>query len=227
MTALATKYLTLVDVVKQTVGNSIESDIAEIMSETDVVLANLHMKECNDGTSNISVVRSGLPTAVFRKLYGFVPPSKSETVQVVDKTGMLESYSVNDVDLVDKAKNPAQFRLNESKAFIEGMTQTATETIFYGSKKENDATFDGLAVRYSSISTDKKKIGYNVVDGGGTGSDNTSVWFVTTGENDVSLLYPKGSKGGLQHKDDGIQSETNSEGAKRKVYQDHFKMDLG
>lgn len=227
MTVLATNHLTLVDLMKQTVGDSIETDIAEIMSETSDLLADLHVKECNQGTFNKSVVRHGLPTGTFRKLYGYVPTEKSTTEQVVDTTGELESYSTPDIDIIDHSKNPAQARLNEAKAFIEGMAQTAQETIIYGSKIDNDAEFDGLAVRYAKKSNDKKNIGFNIVDGGGTGADNTSIWFITTGENDVALLYPEGSKAGIQHFDDGIQTETNAQGAKRKVYQDHFKHSLG
>ena len=227
MALLATKYQTLVDLMKQTVGDSVVTDIAEMMSEDDVVIANLHVKECNDGTANTSVIRTGLPTGTFRQLYGFVAPEKSETVQVKDITGMLEAYSVVDVDLVDKAKNPKQFRLNESRAFIEGMTQTASQNIFYGSVKDNAAKFDGLAVRYSKLSDNKRNIGFNIVDGKGKGSDNASVWLVTTGENDIALIYPQGSQGGLKHEDDGIVTETNKEGGKRKVYQDHYKHDLG
>ena len=32
---------------------------------------------------------------------------------------------------------------------------------------------------------------------------------------------------GVQHKDDGILTETSATGGKRKVYQDHYKMDVG
>lgn len=227
MSVLATSYLTLVDLLKQTAKDTVVSDIAEIMSENCDIIHDAHVMECNDGSSHKTVVRHGLPKGTFRKLYGFVPTEKSELEQVVDKTGMLEAYSVVDVDLVDKAANPKQFRLNESKAFIEGMTQTAAQTLIYGSIADNDATFDGLAVRYDHLSDDKKNIGYNVVDAGGSGADNTSVWFITWGEQAVSIIYPKGSKGGLDHKDDGILTENNDKGAKRKVYQDHFKQDLG
>ena len=227
MSVLATNNLTLVDVMKQTVGDSIETDIAEIMSETSDLLKDLHVKECNQGSFNKSVVRHGLPKGTFRKIYGYVPTEKSTTEQVVDTTGDLEAYSTPDVAIIDRSKNPAQTRLNESKAFIEGMAQTAQETIIYGSKADNDAKFDGLAVRYGKKSTDKKNIGFNIVDAGGSGSDNTSIWFITTGENDVALLYPEGSKAGIQHYNDGIQTETNSAGEKRKVYQDHYIHSLG
>lgn len=227
MATLATNHMTMLDLMKQTVGDSIETDIAEIMSETSDLLSDLHVSECNEGTFNKSVVRHGLPKSTFRKLYGFVPTSKSTVEQVVDVTGDLESYSTPDVDLIDRAKNPAQARLNEGKAFIEGMAQDAQEAIIYGSRVDNDAEFDGLAVRYAAKSTDKKNIGFNVVDGGGAGSDNTSIWIITTGENDVKLLYPQGSKAGIQHFNDGIQTETNAKGEKRKVYQDHYKLAIG
>lgn len=227
MSTLATNHLTLVDLTKQTIGDSIESDIAEILAESNDLLADAHFMECNDGTNHKCVIRHGLPKGTFRKLYGFVPTEKSTTQNVVDTTGSLEAYSTPDVDLVKQSKNPAQFRLNEAAAFIEGMGQTAQETIIYGNKADNDAEFDGLAVRYSKISKDKSSIGYNVVDGGGTGSNNTSIWFITWGENHTALLYPKGSKAGLEHTDDGIQTETNDKGAKRKVYQDHFQHKLG
>jgi len=227
MAILASNYMTLADVMKQSHNGDIESDIVEIMSESDDIIKDAHFKECNDGTNNITVIRSGLPDATFRALYGFVPTSKSETQQVKDNTGMLEAYSVVDVDIVDKAKNPNQVRLNEAKAFIEAMGQKVQKTVIYGSKTGDEKAFDGLAVRYDHISTDKNNIGFNVVDGGGKGTKNTSIWFICWGENAVSLLYPNGSKGGIQRKDHGQLTETNKDGAKRQVYQEHFKMDVG
>ena len=149
------------------------------------------------------------------------------TEQVKDVTGMLETYSIVDVDLVDKSENPKLFRLSESSAFIEAMNQKLQETIFYGSIKENAAAFDGLTARYAKKSADVKKIGSNIIDAGGKGDDNTSIWFVTWGDLHTSLLYPQGSQAGVQHKDVGILTETSNSGGKRKVYQDHFKMDVG
>lgn len=227
MATLGSTYLTLADLLKRTENGKTAAEIIEMMNETNPIMQDANALQCNDGTNHLTTIRNGLPSAVFRSLYGYVPSSKSTTEQVKDTTGMLETYSVVDVDLVDKAESPKLFRLSESSAFIEAMNQTMQEAFFYGSTKENAAAFDGLAVRYSKISTDNKKIGYNIIDGGGTGSDNTSIWFVTWGDQHVSLLYPNGSQAGIQHTDDGILTETNSSGAKRKVYQDHYKMDVG
>ena len=227
MATLGANYLTLADRFKRTENGKIAAEIIEMMSETNEVLQDANALQCNDGSNHITTIRTGLPSAVFRKLYGYVPSSKSTTEQVKDVTGMLETYSIVDVDLVDKSENPKLFRLSESSAFIEAMNQKLQETIFYGSIKENAAAFDGLAARYAKISTDAKKIGSNIIDAGGKGEDNTSIWFVTWGDLHTSLLYPQGSQAGVQHKDDGILTETSSTGGKRKVYQDHYKMDVG
>lgn len=227
MSKLGSNYLTLADRFKRTENGKMAAEIIEMMSETNEILQDANALQCNDGTNHITTIRTGLPSAVFRNLYGFVPSSKSTTEQVKDVTGMLETYSIVDVDLVDKAENPKKFRLSESSAFIEAMNQKLQETIFYGSIKENAAAFDGLSARYSKKSTDLKKIGSNIIDAGGKGTDNTSVWIVTWGDLHTSLLYPQGSQAGVQHKDDGILTETSSTGGKRKIYQDHFKMDVG
>ncbi len=227
MATLGAGYLTLADRLKRTENGKTAAEIIEMMSETNEVLQDANALQCNDGTNHITTIRTGLPSAVFRNLYGYVPTSKSTTEQVKDVTGMLETYSVVDVDLVDKSENPKLFRLSESSAFIEAMNQKLQETIFYGSIKENAAAFDGLAVRYSKKSNDPKKIGSNIIDAGGASTDNTSVWFVTWGDLHTSLLYPQGSQAGVQHKDDGVMTETSSTGGKRKVYQDHYKMDVG
>ena len=227
MATLGSSYLTLADRFKRTENGKIAAEVIEMMSETNEVLQDANALQCNDGSNHITTIRTGLPTAVFRTLYGYVPTSKSTTEQVKDVTGMLETYSVVDVDLVDKSESPKRFRMSEASAFIDAMNQKLSETIFYGSIKENAAAFDGLAIRYSKKSNDPKKIGYNIIDAGGTGTDNTSIWLVTWGDLHTSLIYPQNSQAGVQHKDDGILTETSPTGGKRKVYQDHFKMDVG
>ncbi len=227
MATLGSSYLTLADRFKRTENGKIAAEVIEMMSETNEVLQDANALQCNDGSNHITTIRTGLPTAVFRTLYGYVPTSKSTTEQVKDVTGMLETYSVVDVDLVDKSESPKRFRMSEASAFIDAMNQKLSETIFYGNIKENAAAFDGLAIRYSKKSNDPKKIGYNIIDAGGTGTDNTSIWLVTWGDLHTSLIYPQNSQAGVQHKDDGILTETSSTGGKRKVYQDHFKMDVG
>ena len=99
--------------------------------------------------------------------------------------------------------------------------------MFYGNKATNPAGFDGLANRYNKLSTDKKSIGNWVIDAGGTGAALTSLWFVTWGNLHSHLIYPTGSKAGIQHEDKGQQTKVLSDGSMYEVYRDHYKWDIG
>jgi len=228
MATLGKTYMTLADEIKQRDGKgNIVSHVIELLHQTNELLGDANVIECNDGTSHLHTIRTGLPTAVFRKFYGFVPPSKSENAQVKDGTGMLEAYSVVDKDLVEKSKDPQQLRLNEAAAFIEAMNDQMQTTFFYGNTSDDNAKFDGLAVRYGKKSALKSNIGSNIVDAGGSGSINSSVWFVTWGDLHTSLLFPENTAAGIKREDDGVITETDANGGKRKVYQEHFKWDTG
>ncbi len=118
--------------------------------------------------------------------YG-VQPSKSTTVQVTDSVGMLETYAEVDKSLADLNGNTAEFRLSEDRAFIEGMNQQMAQTLFYGDTSVNPQQFMGLSSRYSSKSAGN---GQNIIDAGGTGTDNTSIWLVVWGEKHCTWHLP-------------------------------------
>lgn len=228
MAGVGSTYLTLADKLKQSEGdNNITSTIIELLSQTNELLTDAVAIECNDGSGHKTTIRNGLPSVIFRKLYQGIPASKSTTSQVRDTTGMLEALSEVDKTLVDLSGNPNQFRLNEAKAFLESMNNTCQETIFYGNTKTDLAKFDGLAARYGALSTDSKNIGSNIISASGSNSDNTSIWFVTWGDLHTHLIYPKGSKAGLQHDDMGEELVADSDGNKFKAYVDHWKWDIG
>ncbi len=228
MATVGNTYLTLADKFAQKEGNgSITKTIIELLNQSNEILDDAVVRECNSGSVHKTTVRNGLPDVEFRKFYQGVACQKGEYTQVTDGTGMLEVYSEVDKSLADLENDTAQFRLNEAQGFLEAMNNTLAENIFYGSKATNPAGFDGLAVRYGKLSNDKSSIGYRVIDAGGTGSDNTSIWFVTWGDLHTHMLYPKGSKAGLQHEDKGAQTKTLSDGKMYEVYRDHFKWDVG
>ncbi|TRR45281.1 hypothetical protein DNP46_24955, partial [Salmonella enterica subsp. enterica serovar Panama] len=109
--------------------------------------------------------------------YG-VQPSKSTTVQVTDGIGMLETYAEIDKSLADLNGNTAEFRLSEDRAFIEAMNQQMARTLFYGDTSVNPQQFMGLSSRYSDLTATNAQ---NIIDAGGTGTDNTSIWLIVWG----------------------------------------------
>lgn len=225
MATIGNTYLTLADLYKQQEGNGmVTSAIIELLAETNPILEDMIVLECNDGTSHLTTVRTGIPTATWRRLYQAVQPTKTTNKQVTDVTGMLEAWSEIDSKLVELSKNPGQFRLNEAAGFLEGMNQQMAEALFYGDTDTDPEKFMGLAPRFNTVSGADTSA--QVVDAGGTGSDNTSVWFIVWGERTVHALFPAGSMAGLQREDKGKVTKETSAGV-YDVHREKFNWDLG
>ena len=228
MATIGQNYLTLKDMYSQMEGDGkVTAAIIDLFVSSNAILEDAIAVECNEGTHHKTTVRNGLPQPQFRQFYQGVECQKGDYTPVTDTTSMLDDYSEVDKKLADINGNTNQFRLNEAEAHIQGMNKTAKTNIFYGSKGKNASAFDGIATRYNKLSTTEGELGYQVVDGGGTGSDNTSIYFVTWGDRHTHLIYPKGSKAGLQREDKGQVTVQDAQGRNYEAYRDYFSWDLG
>jgi hypothetical protein len=226
MATLGTKN-NLLDVAKRLDPDGKIAKIVELLAQTNEILMDIPFKEANEMTSHVTTVRTGLPAVYWRNINQGVQPSKSTTAQIKEGIGMLEAWSECDVKLAKLSGNEKAYRLSEAQAFLEAMNQESAQTIFYGNSATAPEEFNGLAIRYSSLSAGN---GQNIVDAGGTGSDNSSIYLVCWGENTVHGVFPKGSKAGIEHQDLGEQTIENAggvTGARMRVYQDKFNWDLG
>lgn len=218
--------LSLLDAAKRVDPNGKIADIIEMESQRNEWIQDALTMECNDGSGHKTTVRTGIPQAAWRMLNAGVPATKSHTAQVRDTTGMLETYAEVDCALADMSGDARAFRASEGMAFIEGMMQQVTATFFYGNTNVNPERFLGLSPRYSTIQTAVADSADNVVDGGGDGSTNSSVWFVTWGDDTTHLIHPKGTAAGLQHRDLG--EDTKVVGSLQyQIYRDHYKHNIG
>ena len=120
--------------------------------------------------------------------------------------------------------NTAQFRLSEDTAFLEAMNQTQAETMFYGNPGTDPKKFLGLAPRYGDLSADNA---VNILNAGGSGADNASVYLVVWGDNTVYCPFPKGSKAGLTHEDLGEQTVYNSDGTRLQAFATRYQWKNG
>jgi len=198
--------------------------IVELLKQTNPILEDMTMVECNDGSGHMTTVRTGLPSVAWRLLNYGVQPSKSRTAQVKDTCGMLEGYAEVDKKLADKNGNTAEFRLSEDRAFIEAMNQKMAETLFYGDTVKNPERFLGLAPRYNALSGCDSAA--NVLSAGGNAS-LASIWLCTWSPNTLHGLYPQGSKAGFQHEDKGQVTLEDENGGKYEGYRSHYSWDLG
>ena len=224
MATVGNTFLTLADVYKQSDENRDIADIIEMLHQRLDLLEDAPVVECNMGATHLTTIRTGLPTPTWRRLYEGVQPTKGTTTQVKDATGMMEDWSEIDAKLIDVNKNPGKLRLNEARSHIEGMAQQCAETLIYGDVAQQPERFTGLAPRFSDPNAGN---GGQLVDGGGSGSTNTSIWFITWGENACHLLYPEGTRGGLQRRDLGRDTKEKSDGSLYEVVREKFTWDVG
>jgi hypothetical protein len=225
MATIATKAVTLLDWQKRIDPNGRVARIIELLNQTNEVLEDMPFMEGNLPTGHQTTVRTGLPTVYWRLLNKGVPTSKSTTTQVTDATGILEARSNVDIDVAKLNGNVSEFRLSEARPYIESMNQKMAETVIYGNYSTSPESFNGLAVRYSDLTTAASK--HNIIDAGGTGSDNTSILYVVWGDETAHGIFPKGSEVGLLHEDLGIQDVRDSDGNDLRVYKDWFQWKAG
>jgi hypothetical protein len=227
MATLGTENPTLADLAKVTDPDGSIADVIEILNQTNEILEDMTWLEGNLTTGNRSSIRTGLPSPTFRKMYGYVQPTKSRAAQITDNCGMMEDYSQVDKALVDMAGNPAAFRLQEDRPHIEGMNQTLATKLFYGDETTSPEEFTGLAPRYSDLAAENAD---NIIDAGGTGSDNGSLWLICWSPNTCHGIIPKGSKAGIQQRDLGevtVQDTVGGTTGLMQAYRTHYRWDVG
>jgi hypothetical protein len=226
MAPLATNAMTLVDLAKTLDPDGKPARIIELLSQTNELLTDMLFVEGNLKTGHMTTVRTGLPAVFWRLINQGVQPSKAHNAQIEEQTGMLEAYSQVDKDLAELGGNPGAVRMSEARAFIEAMGQEVAQTLFYGTLAAPEE-FVGLTPRYSSKSAGNAE---NIIDAGGTGSDNASIWEIAHGEETFHGIYPQGSSAGLKHEDLGLETADNAggvSGALQRVYRDHWQWKVG
>lgn len=225
MATLDATALTLLDWAKRIDPDGTTPVIAELLSQSNEILEDCLFKEGNLPTGDRVSIRTGLPTVYWRALNAGVPSSKSTTAQVDEGCGMLEARSEVDKDLAELNGNSASFRLSEDKAFLEAMNQEQADTLFHGDVGVNPKEFLGLANRYANLTADGNST--NVMDSGGAGSDNTSVYLVVWGDNTVYCPFPKGSMAGLQNNDLGLIDAFDVNNDRFRAYATHYQWKTG
>lgn len=226
MATLGSNVLTMADWAKRLDPDGKTAKIVQMLGQTNEILSDMMFMEANNATGHRVSVQTGLPDVYWRLMNQGTPTSKQTVMQVDEGMGMLEAWSEVDCKEAELAGNVGEFRLSEAEAFIEAMNQEMASTLFYGSTA-NPEEFVGFANRYNDLTAD---IGENILDAGGTGSDNCSIYLIGWGSNSCFGIFPKGSKAGLSHEDLGkvtVETTAGVGGNRMRAYQDHFTWDNG
>lgn len=227
MSTLGGSVVTLADRAKTWDPDGRPARVVELLNQTNRVLDDMHMVEGNLPFGHQVTVRTGLPTAFWRLANQGVAPSKGTTAQFTEQCGIMEQWSEVDEVVAELNGDVEEYRLQNAKPHIESMNQEQVATMFYGNTGTAPEEFLGLSVRYNDPSAGN---GTNIINGGGSGSDMSSVWLIGWGENAVYGVYPKGTMGGLRHKDLGlgvVESTAGIAGNRLLAYRDQWQWRTG
>lgn len=223
MATLSNNVLDLLDIWKRQDKKGNILPVIEMLMKDNPVLEDAMLMECNQGFEHMHAVRTGLPSLAWGLLYKGIPQGKSNTAQVKDTTGFVEGLSSVDTRLL-RYGNAAAIRDSEAQPFYEAMRQEIASKMFYGNTATAPEQFMGLAPRFNDPTA---KNGSQLIDGGGTGSDNTSIWMVAWGDRAVTGLYPQGHVGGVQREDKGEHRIEDADGNAYYVKEEYFVWHMG
>lgn len=227
MAILASTALTWADLITKQGADGKIGTVAEVLNQHNAVMRDAAFVICNKGTSHETLVRSGLPEVAWMTVGGYVTPSKSGTRSQKFVTGFCRSMSQVPQDILDLADDEAALRLSEAAPHLEAIAQEFEFMFFNGNTGDNPKGFDGLAAYYNALPTATNNASNQVVNGAAAGSDNTSIWLVRHGEQQTSLLVPKGIPMGIQREDKGAQRDTDGNGGVRYVQEEEFTLHSG
>jgi len=220
--------LSLVDWAKRLDPNGTTADVVNLLSQDNEMLDDMLWVQANGPTTHRTTVITGEPSVGFRRLNQGVTPSKSTTAQIDEPMAIIETYSEIDKDLCDLNGNTAAFRLSETRPFLSAINKVAMSALLYADVTANPEKFNGLAPRFATGTG----VGYqnSMIDGGGSGTDNSSIWLVVWGQNTVHGIFPPGSSAGIVQEDKGqvtIETATGIGGGRMEAYRTRWQWKLG
>ena len=202
--------------------------IVETLAQSNPILQHMLWMEGNLPTGNQTTQRTSIPTPTLRRINRGADNVKSTTRQITDTCSMLEARSEIDIELLALQPDKEAFRRSEDSAIMEGFAQTMAKYTIYGDSDGNPDEFNGLAVRYNSLTGSKGDAGYQVISAGTGGTNtNTSAWLVGCGERTVAGIYPKNTQAGLKMRDLGEQTVEDADGKKFQAVSTLFNWKAG
>lgn len=200
MSALGTKLVTLADVAK---SKDVQiGKVAEVLVQENPMLLDIPYMEMNEGTVHKESIRSALPAVYYRKANQAIPASKTTIEERTFTASHFESKSQMDAAVAKRggADRIAFNRWNQAMGHIQAQAIEHASLTIYGSPLSSTLKSAGFMDVYSTVSA-SEETSNQVIDGGGTGSDNTSMLLVHWGPMSIFGVYPKGTQAGLKRTD--------------------------
>lgn len=196
MAALGAELVTLADVAKS--KNKQIGKVAEVLVKHNDMLNDIPYMEMNEGTIHKEDIRSALPEVYYRKANQPIPASKSTIEERSFQASHFESKSQIDVDVARRGgmDRVAYNRWNQAQGHLQAHSQELSSLMIYGSPSTSNRKTAGLFDIYSTLAA-SEETSNQIINGGGSSSDNCSIMKVHWSEQSVFGVYPKGTQAGL------------------------------
>ena len=200
MGALGTTLVTLADVAKS--KNKQIGKVAEVLVLENPMLNDIPYMVMNEGTSHKEDIRSALPAIYYRKANQAIPASKTTVEERTFSHAHFESKSQMDAKVASRGGTDriAYNRWNQAQGHLQAHANEHAKLTIYGSPVDSPLKTPGFFDIYSTLSA-AEETSKQIVDGGGTGSDNTSILLSVWGERSIFGVYPAGTEAGLKRTD--------------------------
>jgi hypothetical protein len=189
--------MTLADLA-QTFGNGQEAIriLVNYMSQQTALAEDIMWRPTNKDTDYIFRVENALPAVSFRSINEGVFPTRGSATNITETCSLLESTFVIDKELMEISPDKEIYRLEQAQGHLEAFTQKFAEEVWYGNRAGDARGLQGLSERYSNMAGPAAE---QIIDAGGTGTDNASIWIVSHGDRSFHGIYPKNTRAGFEH----------------------------
>lgn len=206
--------------------------VAEVLLQSNPILQHIPYMEMNEGTIHKESLRSNLPAVYYRKANQPIPASKTQIEERSFTAAHFESKSQMDKMVASRGgKDRINFnRWNQAQGHIQAMAIEHADLMIYGSPSDDARKVAGFMDVYSTLST-SEPTSKQMINAGGSGSDNTSILFVDWSEQTIFGIYPAGTQAGIKRtsKEDVQIIGTTETGATGTFwgYEEGFEIDHG
>jgi len=201
------RFVTLAEVAKS--KDKQIGKVAEVLVQYNAMLNDIPYQEMNDGTIHREDIRSSLPEVYYRKANQPIPASKSQIEERTFTATEFTSKSQIDRDVADRGGKDriAYNRWVQATGHLQSHALEHAALVLYGSPAQSNRKTAGFFDIYSTLAT-SEETSKQIIDAGGTGTDNTSILKVHWGERSIFGVYPKGTQAGLRRIDHSAGGKT-------------------
>jgi hypothetical protein len=203
------------------------SALVNLMSQQNSILNDMLAAECQTGNvfEYTQVVK--LPTPQRRAYNQGVVRTMAAVAKQVTTAVEYADWATIDASLARLGDQLQEQRAQEDFLHMEGMNQKIASDIFYSNRATDPLAFTGLANIYNTVNPATSGIAANVIDAGGTGSDNASMWLIVWGPKHIHTIFPNGMAAGIQHKDMGLLPIVDADGREFLAYRTWLQWNIG